>query len=170
MIEARQCYSFELTIPHQELIFTWYYLGKSSNTFGNSIRRIATYLYNCGVDFNATSSIIRVASPKGDDQRFSFYRSNFHNPSVVDLAYYALFARSNADGGTHTTQEPMPLPLQLVSKLDPHVDDLFLNRFTEATELIYRKSCLLDLLVSSSPDTGILYGKDLYTKTWCLSD
>lgn len=102
--------------------------------------------------------------PRGDDQHFTFYTSSFHNPSVADLAYYALFAKSTADGGTYTTQERMPLPFRLVSELDAHVDDLFLNRFAEDTEILHRKSCLLDLLVSSPTDKGTIYGKDLYTK------
>ena len=121
---------------------------------------MATYLYNCGVDFNATTSMIRAAKPRGDDQRFTFYDSSFHNASVADLAYYALFAQSNADGWTHTTQERMPLPIRLVSELDLHVDDSFLNRFTESREeMLCRKSHLLDLLFSASTATGIIYGK-----------
>jgi hypothetical protein len=113
---------------------------------------------------------MRVAMPRGDDQCFTFYTSSFYNPSVAELAYYALFSQSNADGGTHTTQERMPLPFPLVSKLDPHIDDLFLNRFAERTEILYRKSCLLDLLVSSSTTMGIIYGKGLYMKTRRVSD
>ena len=108
--------------------------------------------------------------PRGEEQCFTYYTSSFHHPSVADLAYYALFSQSNIDKENHTTQERMPLPYQLLSKLDPHVDDLFLNRFAERTELLYRKSCLLSLLVSSSNSTGMIYGKSLWIKFWLISN
>ena len=64
----------------------------------------------------------------------------------------------------------MPLPFRLVSRLDPHLDDSFLNRFAEPTEIFYRKSCLLDLLLSPSTITRIIYGKILFIKLWRVSN
>lgn len=108
--------------------------------------------------------------PRGNEQHFTFSTSSFYSPSVADLTYYALFAQSNDGGGIHSAKDRIPLPFRLVSKLDPYIDASFLDRLAEGTEVLYRKSCLLDLLISSSTASEIIYGKGLYLKARRVSD